>query len=245
MDMDSILALVEGRARAYILHILGFFGDTVEMEKGVADPIDSGALIFGLISLAIGITLQDIYTSDLGFAKIDYPSRFVSEISFWVFLSLIIHLVLTAGRRGVHYSVSMVAALSVFPTAFMIGSYGAFLTHAAVYVAILIWRAPPPRGVASTIDVILQLLVIGLYLPRALRAEPTAGPRRRYATTGLIILLIGTVDLVVLWGPVLIPGAQIRDCQSPRSRSPLMTDEQTCVSKVKAKAADAAGLRQP
>jgi len=214
MDFEGALTFFETKARAYVLHILGFLGSTgqpdaaapADAAAGDAAPesaapgtIDQEALAFGLISLAIGVTLQGIYISHQHPDKIPFVERFITEGCFWLLLSVVAHLALNLGKHVAAYSVTMVATIAVLPTAFMLGAYATFV--AANLLEFLGLRATAAPGL---FDIVVQMLVITRYFPRALHLS---GHRAKVAlVTWLLAGSVVLVDLIAqyqLTAPVL------------------------------------------
>lgn len=206
MDFEGALTFFETKARAYVLHILGFLGSTEQADAAAPDEapagtIDQEALAFGLISLAIGVALQGIYISHQHPDKIPFLERFITEGCFWILLSFLAHLVLNLGKHVAAYSVTMVATIAVLPTGFMLGAYATFV--AANLLDFLALKAPAAPGL---VDIVVQMLVIIRYFPRALHM-----PDHRTRVALVTWLLAGSVVLVDVVAQYQLTAAVLAD----------------------------------
>lgn len=213
MDYPALLKFVEGQARGYVLHLVSVLGPravrheargaaaVAPESEGPTAALDPSVFVFGLISLTIGVTLQDIFVSGEAFAKIDFGGRFASQVCFWLLISLVLDFLLNVGRRRVEYARSMSVTLTVLPTVFVVGAYAAFVAR-----GIGTFFPDPtdpnwPQGLAAVMDALVQVVVLARCLPLVLRHEVgEIGWVRRAAVSVAIVAVVAGVDGTTLYG---------------------------------------------
>jgi hypothetical protein len=199
MDFEGALTFFETKARDYVLHVLGFLTSTAPKAADPAaspddGPLNQDALAFGLISLAIGVTLQGVFIDHQKLEGIPFVARFITEGCFWLFLSVLAHLVLNVGRHVAPYSLTMVAAITVLPTAFMVGAYATFV--AANFANFLKWNAPDFPGL---VDIAVQMVVIIRYYPRSLQTPVPISHARIVLATIMLVFFVTVADLLTVY----------------------------------------------
>ena len=199
MGVEETIKLIEGRTRDYVLHFTGVFGPNVKADR-TTGPLDGPTLVFALFSLAIGVSLQDTVIRQEKVHDIDFLTRFVAQICFWILISVVVHLALRCLRRSVTYETSLVITLTALPVAFVIGAYAAFVAHG---VAEFFDDERDPtwaRGLSSLADALVQLAIIGRCLPGALYRLTDTTRIGRAAVTVAVMAVLGSIDVLTVYG---------------------------------------------
>jgi uncharacterized membrane protein len=221
LDIDDALKFAEDRTRDYYYHLVSVLGpraarreargEAPEAPAGDAAPhgravkvgpprIEGASFVYGLISLAIGVTLQDLYVGGKNTAQIDFASRFASQICFWVLISLVLYIVVNVGRRTADYTTAMLVTLTVLPTAFVVGAYAAFVAHGLA----LFFNDPTdkswPQGLAAVVDMVAQLALLIRCLPLALLHADIHHRARRAVTSIVVVTFVACIDIPTVYG---------------------------------------------
>lgn len=197
MNLDDALSLVKDHAERHSKSFAAFFRPGaygLTEQDFTFEHVLTGAVIYG----AIGVTLQDSFISGVSVKEISWLDRALGQIVFWITITFLIvllnRLFNSACRTG-----SLLTTLRVMPIAFLCGAYAASL---GFFIRQLL-RFSPATDIGTLphlLNIIAQLSIIALFMPRELRAFCKQGLWTSRFTTAVVFLFVLMVDLVVVYG---------------------------------------------
>lgn len=213
MNLADSVKFIEVYLRDYASYLLNLF-QMREARSASTTDLDAKLATYGLISVVLGVLLQETFISGRAFTAIDFPHRITIELCFWMALTLVTYLLLSVMRVSFDLSISLNVVLRTLPLAFLVGSFGAFIAYN------LSWYVEYSHALgvagatgsyvnydfraqkdASVADGALQFVLIAVYFPYSLSLA-VEGKRVRAWIVGItIVLIVAAVDFCVIFRP--------------------------------------------
>lgn len=208
MDIDGIITDADKYARdyaGYLLAVVKYHSRGGHTKFVSLDDKKNKLFVNALVSMVIGIFLNQKFVSGKYLTEINFISAMTSELCYWIFLAIFLHVVLNGPRpRG-----SLVPALSVvlrvLPVALVIGAYFGFLAFGLSLGFIPVKYLEPHLAAAIT-AVLAQTVATVIFLPAMLADMPLTpqhasehAERPRFASKtriGVAVTLVAVVSLV-------------------------------------------------
>jgi hypothetical protein len=210
MDLTNAFDFVQKYAREYVYFVLSFLKHRPKGEGDSWLSLSDGQLLrFVFISTGIGALFQALFIKHTALPQVDALSAIIIELSYWIFLGILVQVGLTLFGRPIEAGQSFAAVFRVFPVCFALGAYAAFIFHYGSFA----FSSDPRQAqtVAAYADFIVQWCLVAGYFGLSL-SRVTAAPRwRRRVVYVFILALIALVDIVVMFGaapPVQSQAAQ-------------------------------------
>ncbi|HEX7759772.1 MAG TPA: hypothetical protein VF459_09735 [Caulobacteraceae bacterium] len=190
MDFEKILQVSETYFKEYFLYLFSFFRQSPEVFEDAIDKPSGKIAIFSTISAAIGVYLSNKYVSNQLLSGSAFVEAIGSEFSYWIAMGAVLYSASWVLDRSTQMADCMSAILRVFPVAYALGGYAAYIYH---FVA-PVWIAGRGHSIgAYAADVGIQFGVLVLYLPHSIRMKTQLGKLR---TAGLSAVVIAAALMV-------------------------------------------------
>ena len=201
MELDAAIVLLESYIKGYIGYLIRvFFHADYELYVAKITDEKSRVLQYSLISALVGITLQQIAIAGGKIAEVDYATTVTLKYCFWISIALVAYVASRLERWAADIHDIMTVAIGMLSSCFFWGSFAAVIAFNLVQLFTPVGQLKPAHQAAAWIDAGTQVVLLGLYAPKAFATIKDAPPIRSRLVGVTLVIAVALADAVILVG---------------------------------------------